>query len=355
MPQLSSSSGNRSTTPTTTPDSQHQSHPHHRQQDQDEPRRWIKRYRTQVSASSASVLSTITAFPLDSVKTRLQTYPYNGFSHCVSKTYQSEGIRGFFRGVTAPLASVTLVRTVSFSIYQRSKYVYSDWMGKNLGFCPLEHVNKNGAYPTLGTIACFGAAGATAGSGITLIACPFELTKISAQVSVLMANQKNADPKCQEIAMSYHNKGTIMTLRNLVKHRGLSGMYTGLNLHLLRDTLGTGIYFATYESGKQLLTTFSGTDAHKNPIAVLIAGGLCGIVSWALIYPLDSVKSIYQRNALMYSKGQTVPMPKIEFFRKDMYRGLGVSMGRSAAVNAVFFSAFEFFKKKINNLEDFDS
>lgn len=63
---------------------------------------------------------------------------------------------------------------------------------------------------------------------------PFELTKISAQVSVLMANQKNADPKCQEIAMSYHNKGTIMTLRNLVKHRGLSGMYTGLNLHLCK-------------------------------------------------------------------------------------------------------------------------
>lgn len=51
----------------------------------------------------------------------------------------------------------------------------------------------------------------------------------------------------------------------------------------VRDTLGTGIYFATYESSKQLLTTFSGKDAHKNPIAVLAAGGLCGIVSWALI------------------------------------------------------------------------
>lgn len=73
--------------------------------------------------------------------------------------------------MTAPLASVTLVRTISFSIYQRSKYVYSDWMGKNMGFCPLEHVNKNGAYPTLGTMACFGAAGATAGSAITFIAC----------------------------------------------------------------------------------------------------------------------------------------------------------------------------------------
>ncbi|RYO89666.1 hypothetical protein DL766_004070 [Monosporascus sp. MC13-8B] len=308
----------------------------------EKPRRWIKRYRTELSASSASVLSTVTAFPLDSVKTRLQTYPYDGFVHCVRNTYQSEGLRGFFRGVTAPLASVTLVRTISFSIYQRSKYVYSDWMRKHFGFCPLEHVNKNGALPNLGTIACFGAAGATAGSGITFIACPFELTKLSAQVSVLMANQKNVDPKKQAIALSYHNKGTFKTLANI--HTELTGA--------VRDTLGTGIYFATYESSKQVLTTFSGRDAHKNPVAVLAAGALCGIVSWALIYPIDSVKSIYQRNALMYSKGQKVPIPKIRFFRRDMYRGLGVSMGRSAAVNAVFFSAFEFLKKRINALED---
>ncbi|CAJ2511813.1 Uu.00g074380.m01.CDS01 [Anthostomella pinea] len=318
----------------------------------EKPRRWIKRYRTEVAASAASVLSTVTAFPLDSVKTRMQTYPYNGALHCVRMTHRLEGIHGFFRGVTAPLASVTLVRTISFSIYQRSKHDYSNWMKKHMGFCPLEHVNAAGTYPNLGTIACFGAAGATAGSCITFIACPFELTKLSAQVSVLMANQKNADPKKQAIAMSYHNKGTFKTLANIVKHRGYSGMYTGLNLHLLRDTLGTGIYFATYESSKHFLTTFLGKDAHKNPIAVLAAGGLCGIVSWALIYPIDSVKSIYQRNALMYSKGQKVPIPKIQFFRRDMYRGLGVSMGRSAAVNAVFFSAFEFLKKKINALQD---
>ncbi|KAI0025656.1 mitochondrial carrier domain-containing protein [Xylariomycetidae sp. FL0641] len=320
----------------------------------EKPRSWIKRYRTEVAASAASVLSTVTAFPLDSVKTRMQTYPYNGAVDCVRVTYSNEGIRGFFRGVTAPLASVTLVRTISFSIYQRSKHVYSDWMKKNLNFCPLEHVNQHGAYPSLGTIACFGAAGATAGSGITFIACPFELTKLSAQVSVLMANQKNPDPKKQAIAMSYHNKGTFKTLANIVKHRGYKGMYTGLNLHLLRDTLGTGIYFATYESSKQLLITFSGTDAHKNPIAVLAAGGLCGIVSWAMIYPIDSVKSVYQRNALMYTKGQKVPIPKIQFFRRDMYRGLGVSMGRSAAVNAVFFSAFEFLKKHISTIKDGD-
>ena len=40
---------------------------------------FIKRYRTEVSASASSVLSTLTAFPLDSVKTRMQTYNYSGF------------------------------------------------------------------------------------------------------------------------------------------------------------------------------------------------------------------------------------------------------------------------------------
>lgn len=43
---------------------------------------------------------------------------------------------------------------------------------------------------------------------------------------------------------------------------------------------------------------------------------------------------------------------KIEFFRRHMYRGLGVSMGRSCVVNAVFFSSFEFLKKRINTLKD---
>lgn len=161
--------------------------------------RFVKRYKTEVAASASSVLSTLATFPLDSVKTRMQTYKYSGFVDCVRHTYQTEKLRGFFRGkfwtlrqdshrtthqtsnvltlglcllgVTAPLASITLVRTVSFSIYQRSKYVYSDWLNKNFNIDVLGHVNKKGTYPNLISVAVFGAAGATAGSCITLIAC----------------------------------------------------------------------------------------------------------------------------------------------------------------------------------------
>jgi hypothetical protein len=60
--------------------------------------RLVKRYRVEVAASASSVLSTLTTFPLDSVKTRMQTYRYAGFRDCVQHTYQTEKLRGFFRG-----------------------------------------------------------------------------------------------------------------------------------------------------------------------------------------------------------------------------------------------------------------
>lgn len=105
----------------------------------------------------------------------MQTYKYDSFVDCVRRTYQTESYRGFFRGVTAPLASVTLVRTISFSVYQSSKYTYAAWFKKNFDFDPLAHINTAGTYPTLSTMACFGAAGATAGSFITVVACMYEL------------------------------------------------------------------------------------------------------------------------------------------------------------------------------------
>ncbi len=43
---------------------------------------------------------------------------------------------------------------------------------------------------------------------------------------------------------------------------------------------------------------------------------------------------------------------KIQFFQPQMYRGLGVSMARSCLLNAIFFSSFEFWKKRIDRLED---
>ncbi|KAL8980182.1 MAG: hypothetical protein Q9177_005949 [Variospora cf. flavescens] len=249
------------------------------------------------------------------------------------------------------MASVTLVRTISFSIYQKAKYSYSAAIGKAMGEEPLVTVNRPGSIPTLGTVLCFGAAGATAGGMVAAIACPFELTKLSAQISVLMAD-RNKSSVTDPIRSSYQQKGTLSTAKNIILHRGVTGLYSGFGFHFLRDTIGTAIYFTTYESTKQLLVKFQGSDSPTSPSSVAMAGGFCGLVSWACIYPIDSAKTHYQRNCLTKAKGQPVKIPRIQFNKASMYRGLGVSMARSCIINTIFFSSFEFWKKKINSLPD---
>ena len=142
----------------------------------------------------------------------------------------------------------------SFSIYQKAKYKYSAAIGKATGSDePLIVVNRPGSIPTPATMLCFGAAGATAGSIITLLSCklgfasalifltpnahvclgPFELTKLSAQISTLMAKSNTSsmdDPT--NVRQSYQQKGTFKMAKSIVAHRGFLGLYSGFSLHL---------------------------------------------------------------------------------------------------------------------------
>jgi hypothetical protein len=61
---------------------------------------------------------------------------------------------------------------------------------------------------------------------------PFELTKLSAQISVLMADRNEGGAKNDAIRKSYQNLGTFRTAQNLIKHRGWRGLYSGFHLHL---------------------------------------------------------------------------------------------------------------------------
>lgn len=153
-----------------------------------------------------------------------------------------------------------------------------------MGQSPLELANKPGSYPSLLTVACFAPAGATAGAFITTMSCPFELTKLNEQLAGKEARQRAiADNGATPPPPPKPAKtGAWVTARRLVQDRGIFGLYAGYRLHLLRDTIGTAIYFTTYESAKQLMANARGKSP-TSPYAVVVAGGLCGIVSWAIV------------------------------------------------------------------------
>ncbi|MBW0465358.1 hypothetical protein O181_005073 [Austropuccinia psidii MF-1] len=253
--------------------------------------------RTTISAAIASMLATMAAFPLDSIKSRLQVSNYNSVTECVQKTYAEEGPKGFYRGIAIPMLTITLVRTLSFAIYNDTKTSL--------------HQRQILSSPSIRDIALSGLAGGMAsGLLISVGSCAFELVKIRAQLESAIAAKQGRPLK---------DINTWQGAKEIIASHGVKGLYYGFNLHCLRDTLGTGIYFMGYDSARCFaerkidqierkgLLEGGSSDGFILPRSTLpfLCGSTCGVLSWFLIYPLDVVKSRLQRDALASSKVQT--------------------------------------------------
>ncbi|KAK9325830.1 mitochondrial carrier domain-containing protein [Lipomyces orientalis] len=316
------------------------------------PSTWQREYNTAVSAGLSSLVSTFVGFPFDSIKTRMQAYKFRSVLDCVMVTKKTEGIRGFFRGVGAPMISVTIVRTLSFSIYAQCRATYTDAFNRLLGegyivdpTGPVPLTPEQKATPGLNLIRAlpmYFMSGFTAGGFIALFSCPFEFTKLSTQIELLMARATRAAlPDSDPAAPRYSPKGTFESFKDIIHKRGILGLYSGFRYHFARDALGTSLYFTVYESSKQLFSMYNPNGGPPGPLVIAISGGLCGVFSWAVLFPLDTMKSIVQRDILTRPPGTAIKKRAFQLFNPRMYRGLGVSIVRTGLVNMTFFSIYE--------------
>jgi len=156
---------------------------------------------------------------------------------------------------------------------------------------------------------------------------------------------------------------TVQAVKEIVRNSGLTGLYSGFYLHFLRDTAGTALYFLEYDSMRYLL----GRDIHgkQGPVPSwfpvhptlipFLCGSLAGVSSWALIYPLDVVKTKYQERALAgiprrsatdtflrMARGPdpSAPRPMVVGLAR-IYRGLGISALRSVMTHGALWTLFD--------------
>lgn len=306
----------------------------------------LQPFRSTILAYGASFISTTVGFPMDTVKTRMQTHKhFLSYLDCVKKTYHHEGAKGFFRGIWAPLISTSISKSLSVMIFTEVKpYCYNMIYGK--------YDNNHTVHPLLRNVPVCMISGTLAGAGISAFACPFEFTKIYAQILKLVQKKSMKDlPKhLQTNHQEITNISTSQIIRQIIKHEGVRGLYSGYKYHLIRDSLSSGIYYSIYESMKWTMNELIKTNPNESShISILLAGGFSGIFSWILIFPIDTTKSLIQRdlvaNILRKEQGLE-PLPikerKLEGFHRKLYRGLGISVTRSFIVNMVFFSVYEF-------------
>ena len=87
-------------------------------------------------------------------------------------------------------------------------------------------------------------------------------------------------------------RGPLDIARTTVRRDGLPGLWRGAGVTILRDSLGCGSFFVSFELGRRWLGPhLGGSDSG----ATLLASGACaGWGFWAFALPFDTVKTLIQ-------------------------------------------------------------
>lgn len=104
--------------------------------------------------------------------------------------------------------------------------------------------------------------------------------------------------------------------------------YTGLEYTIAREIISMPVYFNTYEYLNTLTNPF-------------LAGGIAGMTSWFITYPIDTMKTRKQLN-----KNKNIKMLDI-IKQGNLYNGLIITLIRAFIVNSTCFYIYEFSKKLI--------
>ncbi|KAJ6502447.1 mitochondrial carrier domain-containing protein [Mycena sanguinolenta] len=312
----------------------------------------LRRNKAVVCALSASYISTFAGYPLDSLKSRLQTIktPITVL-RLGGLVYREEGIAGFYRGLWIPLVTISFVRAASFTIYTETKD----------HFRAHNYLNRNSAFDAA---LVGGIGGAMSGSLISFGSAPFELVKVRRQLEYTIAASRGVH--------LVKPPGTVAAVREIIKAKGVTGLYQGFRLHFVRDTLGTALYFFEYDGMRHLLgrdrngeqgATPSWLPIHSS-LVPFVCGSLSGVTSWALIYPLDVVKTKVQQRALAGERYRGVfetlhrlvrgpdpaaPKPILAGCAR-IYRGLGVSALRSITTHGLLWTFYDLVSNYIDRL-----
>lgn len=261
------------------------------------------------------ICAVLVGHPFDLVKVRLQTSAagqYSGTLDVVKRTIATDGARGLYRGVGAPLAGVTPMFAISFWGYDLGQRIVSG-ITKTEGKMSISEISAAGFISAIPT---------------TAVAAPFERVKV-----ILQLQGQGKIPEGGK-----HFNGAFDVVKHLYKEGGFRSVFKGSAATLARDGPGSALYFATYEYLKKSLTP-EGKDLSLG--AITFAGGMAGTAMWIPVFPVDTIKSNLQSSDTPQSISQVTKGIYKKAGFKGFFPGLGPALLRSFPANAATFLGVE--------------
>lgn len=287
-----------------------------------------------ILAYASLSISTSIVFPIDAVKTRIQSqYNFEGYCDCIKKTYKYEGVNGFFRGLKIPLIANSISRSLTILLFLKIKPIFND---------SAQCLEKTKSVMLENQINFL--SGAASAGIISFFSCPFDSLKIQSQISKLAQND-SSNGLSSQIQDSKQKLSIIKTLKKIVKYKGFGSLYSGFKYHFLRDTLSGGIYYSTYELTKRLLSSFEDISLKTS---IFVSGGIAGVLGGLVAFPLDTLKSLVQKKImsdLLRIENGLSPLPaktdNFQILHRCVYKGIMATVSRAFIANLIFFTIFE--------------
>lgn len=199
------------------------------------------------AAATAGIVTSTATNPIWVVKTRLQlvqgsqgTSASRGSWACIKQIMRTEGIKGFYKGMTASYLGVT-EGTIQWVLYERLKKLTANAQG------------QGGWKEWAGMLGSAGTAKCVA----SLITYPHEVRFLPFKPqSVLMLEicqvirTRLRQPPPKEGPPKY--TGLYRTLRIIIAEEGARSLYGGLSAHLMRVIPNSAVMYAIYEAALRI-------------------------------------------------------------------------------------------------------
>eukprot|EP00172_Hildenbrandia_rubra_P001495 Plantae.Rhodophyta-Hildenbrandia_rubra.ctg2061.p1 GENE.Plantae.Rhodophyta-Hildenbrandia_rubra.ctg2061~~Plantae.Rhodophyta-Hildenbrandia_rubra.ctg2061.p1 ORF type:complete len:374 (+),score=69.97 Plantae.Rhodophyta-Hildenbrandia_rubra.ctg2061:462-1583(+) len=198
-----------------------------------------------VSAAVAGIVANTVTNPIWLVKARIQlqagTDPsnprfYKGYRDAIARIWKEEGVRGFYKGVTASYWGIT-ESAIQFVVYEKVKRKI---MERNA-----VEVRENGGMMKDGRD------GKHVSSVQTLCAAAFSkfVASLITYPHEVVRTRMREQPRFLNALPKY--RGMIHALRVIAKEEGRQGLYAGLGAHMAKTIPNAAILFFTYETVKR--------------------------------------------------------------------------------------------------------
>lgn len=267
-----------------------------------------------VASVVGSAACTYTGQPFDTMKVRVQVNPneFSGIISSLRKTIAGEGVAALWKGSVPAMVGALSENVVAFATNGLLKRIFQSEPDDSL------------LKPLL--------SGAITGALSSIVLCPCDILKCRAQVN---------------IAMGLSQQSMTQLTRDILRTKGIRGLFVGYGPQLIRDVPFYASFFGTYDILCYVMKKY--TSLPETSI-YFIAGGIAGQVGWAISIAPDTIKSRIQVSDAPLSFMNTAKQIIAENGVRGLFAGIEVAIIRAFPANAALFVGYEYSRKFVSGV-----